>query len=126
MDYHIALDSYTVRDEEYKDSYAKLQNDKKVIENIKQFIEMINTKSYEQAYNLLDEQFKNTNFPTIEAFKQYISQIMFENTKAESVTITQEGYIFICDVVLVDKTSQIAEIKNVKIIQEITKQYLNK
>ncbi len=38
---------------------------------ISQFLELIGNQDYEKAYSLLNEDFKNTNFNTIEKFKEF-------------------------------------------------------
>lgn len=55
---------------EIKTSVPKNNSDK-AIYYVGKFIGYINKSEYENAYNCLNEKFKNNNFPTLEQFKNY-------------------------------------------------------
>lgn len=74
LNYTVKLDAYTIEDERIEEEYNKYNTQKKVSYNANKWIQMINNKDYESAYNLLNETFKNTNWKTVDEFKKYIEQ----------------------------------------------------
>ena len=78
VDYSIMLDNYTINSSEEIDKYKKASNKNKVYTNIQNFIYMINNKDYESAYKVLDEDFKDVNNLTMQNFKEYITNKLFD------------------------------------------------
>ena len=72
MQYVAYLDDYTLVSEEQERQYNNQSEQQKVQYNLAKFLSMVEQKDYLQAYRLLDEDFKNANFPTINDFKDYI------------------------------------------------------
>ena len=72
MQYVAYLDDYTLVSEEEQQQYEKMSEEDKVQYDLAKFISMVEQKDYLQSYNLLDQDFKNSNFPTINDFKDYI------------------------------------------------------
>ena len=72
MQYVAYLDDYTLVSTEEQQQYANMSEGEKVQYDLAKFISMVEQRDYLQSYNLLDENFKNSNFPTINDFKDYI------------------------------------------------------
>lgn len=106
MDYDLMLDTYTIESEKFRTEYNNGSNQKKVQLNIDKFIKMINNKDYSYAYDVLDENFKNNYFKTEENFEKYIKNNFLEFSNINFEKFTQEGEIFIYQIVLSDKTSK--------------------
>ena len=106
MDYNLTLDTYTIESEKFKSEYNNGNNQRKVQLNIDKFIKMINSKDYSHAYDVLDENFKNNYFKTEENFKKYIRNNFLEFNNINFEKFTEEGEIYIYQIVLSDKTSR--------------------
>ena len=78
MQYTVILDDYTIITDEQKETYNNWSNEQKVMYNISKFVTMIEQKDYRQAYMLLDENFRNTRFPTMESFRDYIKDKFYD------------------------------------------------
>lgn len=74
MEYTLILDIYTTKIAEISEKYDKSNNAQKTAINIEKFKQMINLKDYNSAYNVLDENFRNKNFGSVEKFEKYIKQ----------------------------------------------------
>lgn len=72
-DYKIRLDEYTLAVH-----YKNIDFSSKVENYTREFILMINTADYTNAYNLLEPNFKNKNFPTKQEFIDYLKENFFE------------------------------------------------
>lgn len=92
--YTILLDEYTVKEKEYINSYNKLSNVQKVYNNIFIFFRIINEKEYKSAYNLLDETFKQNNFPTVAKFEEYAKSHFWNNSVITIKSIEKQGDIY--------------------------------
>ena len=58
MEYTVQLDNYTVDNEELNKKYKSLEDKDRGMYNVDKFFSMINRKDYTEAYNVLDENFK--------------------------------------------------------------------
>lgn len=117
-DYTIKLDRYTIKDEEYINTYEKYSEQEKIIVNIDQWIKMLNRRDYKTAYNMLDDTFKNNNFGSEEKFEQYIMELYPLHYKASYNSISIEGKTYVADVKLNSLvTSSIS--KDIKIIMRL-------
>lgn len=72
MQYVAYLDDYTLVSTEEEQQYENMSEGEKVQYDLAKFISMVEQRDYLQSYNLLDENFKSNNFPTINDFKDYI------------------------------------------------------
>lgn len=104
--YTLKLDTYTIEDEKFKKEYNNADEAKKVQMNIDKFIQMINSKDYENSYNLLYDGFKNNYFKTEEKYIKYIKDNFFEYNKVIYNNITNQGDTYIYNITLLDKTSE--------------------
>ncbi len=85
MEYKLILDTYTVDIPEFTEKYKKAKDQEKVILNLNKFMLAINDGDYNYAYNLLADNFKNTNFPDYKNFETYIKSNLFANNKFEYI-----------------------------------------
>ena len=76
MDYTIELDDYTLDydDEEFVKEYNSSTDQYKVANNINKIVKMINNRDYLSIYNVLDENFRETEFGSIETFEDYMRE----------------------------------------------------
>lgn len=121
MDYTVQLDNYTIKDEEYLEKYEKLSDLEKVSANVDTFINMINTKDFKHAYEVLDETFKNNNFNTLDAFKEYINNYFFEynlDTKLGVNVYNQEG-TYVYETTIKSGAGSAAESKKLTVIMQL-------
>lgn len=108
-EYAIILDNYTLESDELKEKYSKLSNQEKALSNVDKVMKLINTKSYEAVYKYLNQDFKNSNFPNIDIFVQYIKQNFFDNNIVGNITITNKGDIYILTVPYKESLSSAAQ-----------------
>ena len=79
----------------------------KVQYNLAKFISMVEQKDYLQSYNLLDEDFKNSSFPTINDFKDYIkNQYYSDNYFSRCEKIGEENEFLKYKLILSDNASE--------------------
>ncbi len=107
--YTIILDNYTVQSNEQLQKYNRLTNEEKALSNIDKVMKLIDEKDYNTIYNYLNQDFKNTNFPTIESFTKYMKETFFENNIVGRIEVKQEGNIFILNVPYKESLSTAAE-----------------
>ena len=120
-DYTILLDNYTIKVDTYEEEYNKLSIEQKIQANVYIFLQMINTKDYRHAYELLDETFKNNNFDTLDKFKEYVNENFFDynlNTTS-NVDISNEGNTYIYETVIRSGAGSAAETKNLTVIMQL-------
>lgn len=120
-DYKILLDNYTIKVDTYEEEYSKLQDQDKVQANVYTFLQMINTKDYKHAYEVLDDTFKQNNFDTLDKFKEYVDTNFFSynlNTTA-NVDINNEGSTYIYKTKIKSDVGRAAEEKNLTVIMQL-------
>lgn len=66
------------------------------------YLNFIEDKEYEKAYNLLYEEFRKSYFPSIGVFKKYIEETYFISMQVEYENFQRQGEYFILTVKLVD------------------------
>lgn len=120
LDYTIKLDSYTIKIDEYGENYNKLSDNNKIQSNVYIFLQMINTKDIKHAYELLDDNFKADNFPSLEEFEEYVeNNFFYYNLKAGTPTIKQEGNYYIYETMIKEYASNAAQAKKLTIIMQL-------
>ena len=85
MEYELILDNYTL------DDYSNESTEEKIKKSAEKFILMINSADYTNAYNLLEENFKTTNFPTEQDFIDYVKNNLFKRNIIASREVTDDG-----------------------------------
>lgn len=86
MDYTVMLDDYTLENKEFIEKYKTADRQNKGIYNIDKFFEMININDYSSAYNVLDENFKQTYFKTEQEFIDFMKSNIYEINKVKYET----------------------------------------
>ncbi len=108
-DYTIEIQEDNKENEEYLNKYLALSPTEKVEENIKRVYQLIDDKEYESVYNLLDSQFKSSNFATLEQFENYAKETFFEYNVLGKITIQEQGQNYVINVPYKDGYSSVAE-----------------
>ena len=103
LDYTITLDNYTIPSEEAMQKYNSAQEKEKVSMNVDRVISMINTKDYKNMYTLLDEEYKNTYFTTLEEFERYMSIVYDKHYSYTIQQTTKNGETYILKIQLTQK-----------------------
>lgn len=120
MDYKIQLDNYTIKSEDYNKTYKEMKTKDKVSANCYIFMQMINSKDYKHAYQLLDETFKQNNFNTIEKFKAYVKNEFFKyNYYPDSFSIEQKDEYFVTSFDIRSSSASAADRKKINIIMDL-------
>lgn len=96
MEYSIILDSYTMKD------YSDDSDEEKIKNYAEKFILMLNSCDYKHAYNLLEKEFREENFPTQQEFEEYIKQNFFDRNIIASKELNENG---ICLVTIKEELS---------------------
>ena len=104
FDLSIKLDTYTIETATFKEQYENGNEEVKVQMNINKFILMINNQDYEAAYNLLDDNFKNNYFKTLEDFKRYVKIKMYRYNDFDIQRFSVNGNIYVCETDIWDYT----------------------
>ena len=97
-DFKIQLDNYTIEDAKYISKYNSLKNEDKAQLCATKVIKMINSKDYDNLYKLINETYKNTNFPTINDFKKYINEKYYNYNIVSTTTVESNVNYYICTV----------------------------
>ena len=108
-EYTITLDNHTVLSTEQQKQYAGLTNEQKATSNVEKVMKLINQKDYQTVYGYLNTEFKNKNFPTVEAFTNYMNETFFENNIVGRMSIKTEGNIYLITVPYKESLSIAAE-----------------
>lgn len=123
MNYTIILDNYTIKTDDYREKYKELEDTNKVQANSYIFLQMINSKDYEHAYQLLDETFKQNNFNTLEKFKQYVNTNFFNYNLNSSISseksLEQQGEYYVYKTVIRNNSGSAAESKQLTIVMKL-------
>lgn len=107
----IILDDYTIENSEQIEKYNNLNNEEKVVYNIKKVFSMLDNKEYDKVYNLLDGTFKERNFGELEQFKIYAKENFFDYNVLGNIKIKKQGKNYIATVPYKDGISTAAERK---------------
>ena len=105
LDYSIQLDTYTIPTDTFKEQYDNGDVQTKVQMNINKFILMINNQDYQAAYDVLDDNFKNNYFKTIDDFKNYVKQYAYKYNNMQVDSFDVNGNVYSCGVSLSDATN---------------------
>lgn len=105
VDYTVKLDTYTLITDKFKSTYESADNQTKVMMNMNKWVEMINNKDYENAYNLLDETYRNNTYENLEDFKQRAKATFTSYYTVEYSDFSEENGTYILGYSLKDKLS---------------------
>lgn len=95
MDYKVQLDTYTIKTDTFIENYNTLKDSEKASVNVDIFMQMINTKDYSHAYEVLSDGFKSNYFPTEEDFKNYVKENFYNYNILQINNSTNEGTVYI-------------------------------
>ena len=119
MEYKIFLDSYTIPYEGYSEKYNNMKDTEKAAANMLMFINMINTKDYKHAYEVLDEEFKSNNFETIDEFINYVNNNLYENNIVSESDVTETDKYFEGIIKLRNKSGSDSQEKTLNIVMKL-------
>ena len=103
MDYSIILDAYTIDLPDFLEKYDNATEQQKVALNIDKFIQAVNAKDYNYAYNCLADSFKNNYFKTQAEFETYIKANFYETNSVTYNNFEKQGELFTYTVTITDK-----------------------
>lgn len=103
--YSVVLDTYTIDLPEFVEKYNSANEKTKVGLNIQKVFDAINNEDYEYVYNKLDNTFKQTNFKTVQEFKNYVIQ-NFSGKQLKYGECKQQGSLYIFDITITEGTKQ--------------------
>lgn len=110
MQYTVILDTYTLDLPEFLEKYNLATPQEKVALNIQKFIQAIDSKDYNYAYNCLSDGFKKNYFNTVEEFKKYAEENFYSKNLVTYKEFEQEGSLYKYTV-NIDNASYVEEIK---------------
>lgn len=117
MEYTILLDTYTLENPTFTNSYNSYSDEKKCQMNIDKFFQMINRQDYKTSYNCIADSFKNNYFQNEERFKQYVKQKFFLYNKVSYKNVSDMGNdIYVYTLELSDLTESTSEKKEISLI----------
>lgn len=105
-EYTIKLDRYTIKDDEFKQIYKKSSEQEKVATNIDIWIQMINSRDYKAAYQVLDETFRNNYFESLEDFTSYMQQYFPAHYKIEFGDFNEEAKVYTQQVTFINMENE--------------------
>lgn len=122
-DFKMKLDTYTIISNKFKETYDSSNEEQKVAMNIDKWIQMINTRDYTNAYNVLDETFRNNNWASEEEFEQYIRELLPLHYDVEYTTYSNEGVTYVQQINLTDITGKAEGTISLNIIMQLKDNY---
>lgn len=107
MEYTAKIDNYIVLfDDDIERYYAKLDEEQQVEYNITRWFKMLSSKDFKYAYEFLDEEFRKQNYPDVNNFANYISQIYNSKNSFTLHDIKEEGNVFVAEVVITNEDDE--------------------
>lgn len=120
MQFKVKLDTYTIESEETKQRYQAANERRKVEMNVDKWIQMLNHRDYKAAYNVLDENYRAVNFPTLELFEEYMRRIFPYYYGINLSDFSTEAGLYIQRILLTDITAKIKIVIDETIIMKLT------
>ena len=121
--YSVQLDTYTIISDNFKETYDSSSEDYKVAMNIDKWVQMLNDRDYTNAYNVLDETFRNNSWGSEEAFEQYMRENFPLHYDVEYTTYSSEGSTYVQQVNLTDITGKTEGTISLNIIMQLKDNY---
>lgn len=122
-DFSIKLDTYTLLSDNFKEQYDSANEQQKVAMNIDKWIQMLNNRDYMNAYNVLDETFKNNNWKSEKEFEQYIKKYMSLHYDVQYTTYSNENSTYVQTIELKDFDNKLDSIIRLNIIMQLKDNY---
>ena len=123
LNYEILLDTYTIISDNFKETYDSSNEEYKVAMNIDKWIQMLNNRDYTNAYNVLDETFRNNNWGSEEVFEQYMRENFPLHYDVEYTTYSNEGTTYVQQINLTDITGETEGTISLNIIMQLKDNY---
>lgn len=106
MNLEIKMDNYTIISDEFKEKYDQAKDEEKVVLNIDKWIQMINSRDYKSAYEVLNETFRNNNWGSEEEFESYMKEKFPLHYKVEYGNGSENNGIYTQEITLSDVTGE--------------------
>lgn len=119
MDFSLKLDTYTIPTDKFIKTYTSAKENKKVMMNIDKWVQMLNSRDYTTAYQVLDETFRSNNFGSEEKFDRYMRRKYPLHYEIKFSNFSKEGATYIQHITLVDITSKSEEKEELDIIMKL-------
>jgi len=119
--------NYETKKDDGLSGYSESSVERQLYKDINQFLELINNKKYEEAYNLVHPEYRELYFPDINQFIEYCNQnyASQEGKTAEILeTINVKDKIYLADVKILNKVSNSMGSETVSIEQDTLTVYL--
>ena len=116
MEFTIILDDYSIITELFKNKYENSTEATKIATNVDKVMKMINTYDYIGLYNLLEDEYKNSNFTNINILINYISNNFYNSNIYEIKNIKVQNNTYISEIKVYKNNEQNSEYNNNKII----------
>lgn len=94
MQYSLILDTYTIDLPEFLQKYNSTNDQGKVALNIQKFMQAIDSKDYNYAYNCLADGFKQNYFNTVDEFKKYAEENFYSRNLVTYTEFKEEGGLY--------------------------------
>jgi len=94
MNYTVILDTYTLDLPEFIEKYNSTNEQGKVALNIQKFMQSIDSKDYNYAYNCLSEGFRQNYFKTVDEFKKYAEENFYNKNLVTYKEFEEEGGLY--------------------------------
>lgn len=121
-EYTIKMDTYTLMTDNFMNSYNSSEDRDKVLMNIDKWVQMLNSRDYKNAYNYLDETFRNNNFGSEENFENYMRQNYSSHYEFEFTNNSEDNGVFVQDVNLKDVSDE-NNVKTLTVIMQLKEDY---
>ena len=116
MEFTIILDDYSIITESFKNKYENSTEATKIATNVDKVMKMINTYDYIGLYNLLEDEYKNSNFTNINILINYISNNFYNSNIYEIKNIKVQNNTYISEIKVYKNSEQNSEYNNNKIL----------
>ena len=123
MNLEIKLDSYTLVSDKFKTKYDSSNNQQKVAMNIDKWIQMLNTRDYENAYNVLDESFRKSNWQSVQDFEADMRKKLPLHYTAEYTTYSNENSTYVQTIKLNDISQEDEDTITINVIMQLKDNY---
>lgn len=102
LNYSVILDTYTLDLPEFLEKYNSTNENGKVALNIQKFIQAINSKDYNYAYNCLSSGFKDNYFKSVEEFEKYVKENLYNNNEVQYKEFEEESNLYKYTINIID------------------------
>ena len=100
--------------------YNEMSDTNKAASNMLKFINMINTKDYKHAYELLDNTFRQNNFNNIDSFEKYVKDNFYNiNYNDDSYDINTQNDYYTCMCKIKNSNEENAQEKTLNIVMQL-------